>query len=178
MSSEWECFRRAQQGDNSAWINLTKDHQPRLLSLALLITGSSAAAEDIVQETFIRAFRAKIKNNTGTVQGLLSTIAYRLALKELKRLKRNEGFDNKAIVDKKQNSLADILHDERDRLVAETICSLDNKHREILVLRFYADHSYNEIAELTKLSLGTVKSRIFYAVKRCREILREKGILE
>lgn len=178
MSPEWECFLRAQKGDDRAWREMMDNYQPRLLSLTFLVTGSLSAAEDIVQETFLRALEMKIKNHDGSIRGLLGTIAYRLALKELKRSRRNAEFNNIELEDPGRNSLDVIIEDESGRVVAETIRGLDRIHRDILVLRFYAGHSYDEIADLIDLPIGTVKSRIFYAVKRCREILKDKGVLE
>jgi RNA polymerase sigma-70 factor (ECF subfamily) len=178
LSPEWEFFLRARKGDNRAWREMMDNYQPRLLSLAFLITGSLSAAEDIVQETFLHALGMKIKNHDGSVRGLLGTIAYRLALKELKRSRRTAEFDNIEHEDPGRNSLAGIIEDERGRMVAETIRGLDCTHRDILVLRFYAGHSYEEIADLIELPIGTVKSRIFYGVKRCREILKDKGVFE
>lgn len=175
MNSEWECLAQARLGDESAWRRLVDGHQQRLLSLALLITGSVQAAEDIVQETFMRAIYAKITHYKGTVQGFLGTIAYRLSLKENIRLRRQENMDFVDITDKNNNSLEKVLHDERDRCIAEAIRNLDARHRDVLLLRFYAGHSYDEIAELLQISTGTVKSRIFHAVKFCREALRRKG---
>jgi len=55
-------------------------------------------------------------------------------------------------------------------MVASAINNLDNAHRDILLLRFYAGLSYDEIAVLLDIPLGTVKSRIFYAVKSCRDM--------
>lgn len=178
MNAEWECLARAQRGDETAWRELISRHKARLTSLALLITGSAAAADDIVQETFVRALRAEIRHGTGTVQGFMGTIAYRLALKELKSVQRNQELGRVDPADHGPNPLDKVLLDERDRHVANAIRSLDAEHRDVLILRFYADHTYEEIAELLQISLGTVKSRIFYAVKSCRQILKEKGILE
>ena len=178
MNAEWEYLARAQLGDEIAWRELIRRHKARLTSLALLITGSAAAANDIVQETFVRALRAKIRHGTETVQGFMGTIAYRLALKELKSVQRNEKLGRVDLTDHGYTPLDNVLLDERDRHVADAIRSLDAEHRDVLILRFYANHSYEEIAELLQISLGTVKSRIFYAVKSCRQILREKGILE
>ena len=177
MNSEWERLTKARKGDETAWRDLVQQYQPRLMSLALLITGSSSSAEDVVQETFMRAFRARINHSKGTVQGFLGTIAYRLALKELKSSKRSETIDNHEITDNNRSSLDNVLLDERDRQIAEAIRGLDDKYRDVLVLRFYADHSYDEIADLLQIPLGTVKSRIFNAVKTCRMILKDKGIL-
>jgi RNA polymerase sigma-70 factor, ECF subfamily len=161
-----------------AWRVLVGQHQTRLIALALLITGSATAADDVVQETFVRALGAKIKRTTGTVQGFLGTIAYRLALKEAKRVRRNAKLDGLDLPDQGQNALDGILSDERDCLVAEAIGTLDAEHRDVLILRFYGGFSYEEIAGILQAPLGTVKSRIFYAVKSCREILRQKGVLK
>jgi RNA polymerase sigma-70 factor (ECF subfamily) len=178
VNAEWECLARAQLGDEIAWCELIRRHKARLKSLALLITGSAAAADDIVQETFVRALRARIRHRTGTVQGFMGTIAYRLALKELKSVQRNQGLGRVDSIDRGHTPLDNVLLNERDRHVADAIRSLDAEHRDVLILRFYADHTYEEIAELLQISLGTVKSRIFYAFKSCRQTLREKGILE
>lgn len=177
MNSKWDCLIRAQQGDETSCREVIKQYQTRLTALALLITGSAAAADDVVQETFIRALVAKLKNTKGTVLGFLGAIAYRLALKESKRIRRNVNLDRLDLLDQTPNPLDNVLIDERDRLVARAIGTLNADHRDVLVLRFYGGHSYEEIAELLKIPLGTVKSRLFYAVKSCREILREKGVL-
>lgn len=178
MISEWECLIRAQSGDEKSCRVLFDLYQTRLTALALLITGSTAAAADVVQETFVRALRAKLRNTGGTVTGFLGTIAYRLAIKESKRSNRNVDIAGLERLDEKTNPLDVILVDERDRLVAHAIGSLDIDHRDALVLRFYGGHSFDEIAELLDIPLGTVKSRVFYAVRSCREKLRKKGVLE
>ena len=178
MNAEWESFLRAQRGDETAWRVLIGQHQTRLTALALFITGSAAAADDVVQETFVRALRAKIKSVTGTVQGFLGIIAYRLALKEARRVQRNVELDGLDLADAGQTPLDNLLNDERERLVAEAIAALDEGQRDVLILRLYSGHSYEEIARILQIPLGTVKSRVFYAVKSCRESLRQKGVLK
>jgi len=54
--------------------------------------------------------------------------------------------------------------------------SLPADQREILALRFFGGHRYEEIARITEVPIGTVKSRIFYAIKTCRETLRNQGV--
>jgi len=177
VNSEWECLARAQRGDDMAWRVLIARHQARLAAIALFVTGSAAAADDVVQETLVRALRARIRHTSGTVRGFLGTIAYRLAVKEAARLKRNVGLDGVDLPGSGANALDLVLTDERDRGVAEAITTLDAEHRDVLILRFYGGHSYEEIAEILGIPLGTVKSRIFYAVKSCRGALKEKGVL-
>lgn len=178
MNLEWEILFRAQRGDDAACRALLDQYQSRLTALAILITGSPAVADDIVQETIVRALDARIKNTSGAVLGYLATIAYRLAVKESRRGKRSVGLEGLNLPDRGSDPLEDVLIDERDRLVARAISSLDTDHRDVLVLRFYGGHSFQEIAAQLGIPLGTVKSRVFYAVKSCREILREKGVLE
>jgi len=177
VDSEWECFTRAQCGDEMAWRVLIARHQTRLAALALFVTGSAEATDDVVQETFVRALRARISRNTGTVRGFLGTIAYRLAVKEAMRLRRNVGLDGRNVAESGRDALDRVLTEERDRLVADAITTLDAEHRDVLILRFYGGHSYEEIAETLGIPLGTVKSRIFHAVKSCRGTLKEKGVL-
>ncbi len=178
MSNEWERFDRAQNGDSAAWDELLGRHQSRLAALALLITGSSVAADDIVQETFLRAFQSRIRHRRGTVHGYLTTIAYRLALKEKQREKRNIGIEHANARARNSNPLDEILTSERDRSIAEAIHTLNEDHRNAMVLRFYGDHDYNDIARLLDIPPGTAKSRVFHAVSKCRKILKEKGIIE
>ena len=66
---------------------------------------------------------------------------------------------------------------ERERAVAEAIGALDTVHRETVVLRFYSDLSYDEIAQASGVPLGTVKSRLFNGVQQCRRFLQQKGII-
>jgi RNA polymerase sigma-70 factor (ECF subfamily) len=180
LNDEWECFLLARHGDEAASRKMISRHQPRLLALAMLVTGSSSAAEDVVQETFIRSLQASIKHQTGTVHGFLGTIAYRLALKERMRLLRDRDIEtvDLSLSHHEENPLDRMLLSEKDDHVARAIYSLNVEHRDVLILRFYADKTYEEISELLQIPLGTVKSRIFNAVKSCREILRNKGILE
>ncbi|HVP57262.1 MAG TPA: RNA polymerase sigma factor, partial [bacterium] len=131
MNSEWDCFIRAQDGDDLSWQVLIGQHQRRLTALALLVTGSVSAAEDVVQETFLRAIKAKIKRHSGTVSGFLGTIAYRLAVKEARRAKRHTSLDGLVLTDSGRTALDGLLKDERERLVIEAICALDDAHREV-----------------------------------------------
>jgi RNA polymerase sigma-70 factor (ECF subfamily) len=177
LSSDWELLERAGLGDERAWSELVRRHHQRLLGMVLLITGSPEAAEDISQEAFVRLFRSRLERR-GSVGGWLSTTAYRLAVKENRRGQHRSVLDGIDLPDPSGSPLDTVLTEERDRHVAAAIRALDPPHRDVMVLRFYGGHRYEEIARLTGVPLGTVKSRIFHAVKSCQTILRERGILE
>lgn len=146
--------------------------------MVFMILGSSTAAQDLVQESFIEVIRKRPRHRNGSFGAYLSTVAYHLALKEKKRNGRFvplEGFDREVDSD---SPLDEVLSKEKERTIARVIRSLDRDHRDILVLRFYGEYSYEEIARMTDLPVGTVKSRIFHAVKACREIMKRKGLFE
>jgi len=175
---EWARLHRAQKGEEKSWHKIIGHYRPRLAAMVLLMTGSPSATEDILQETFLRAMSAEIGHYSGSVRGFLGTIAYRLAVKESRRSNRHTNLDSIDLRDDTDNPLRALLKSERERYLADTIRSLSMEQRKVLILRFYGEFSYAEISQLIDVPLGTVKSRIFYAVKTCREILREKGILE
>ena len=176
--AEWAEFDRARRGDESAWRTLVMRHRARLMALAVLITGSNPASEDVVQETFTRALDARIHDSDGTVRGFLGTIAYRLAVKEKRRIRHHTEINETDHIDPNPGPLEGMLLDERNRSVAAAIRSIPEDQREALVLRCYGGHSYEAIAQLLDIPVGTAKSRVFYAVKSCREILKRKGVLE
>ncbi len=178
MNSDWELLENAVKGDRQAWSMLVTKYQAKLKSLALLISGSSQSAEDIVQETFMAAIHSIPKNRNGTVKGYLNTIAYRLSLKELHRLRREIDLDETEPIVPGSNQIEALLDDERDKAVAETILNLDFDHRLILVLRFYGEYTFEEMADLLQIPVGTAKSRLFYAVRYCRQELKRRGIIE
>jgi RNA polymerase sigma-70 factor (ECF subfamily) len=178
LTSDWESLDRARQGDESGWRDLVERHHAQLVSMVLLITGSVDAAKDVAQEVFTRLLRADLPHRCGSVGGWLSTTAYRLALKERLRARRDVDIERSDPPDSAPSPLEDIIAEERQRQVVAAIRALDEEHRDVLVLRFYGGHSYEQIARLLNLPLGTVKSRIFYAVKSCQQTLHDRGVWE
>jgi RNA polymerase sigma-70 factor, ECF subfamily len=172
----WDLLARAREGDEKAWSALFAAHSTHLVRLAAMMTGSPDAARDCVQEAFVRLLHAQIRHHDGSVRTYLSTIVFRLAVKEDARQKRADGHSPDASSGD-PDPLQLVLKTEEEREVAGAIRSLAQPHREVLVLRFYGDHSYEEIAAMTSVSIGTVKSRIFYAVKAVRAQLQERGAL-
>ena len=154
---------------------LFDQYSPRLLRMAALITGSTDAARDCVQETFVRVLSSVVHHQTGTLRAYLSTIVYRLALKETIRLQRLAPSGTLEPVSPDPSPLDNAIADERQREVARVLRALPAQHREILILRLHGENSYEEIAEIMGLPLGTVKSRIFNAVKQARSMMKRRG---
>jgi RNA polymerase sigma-70 factor (ECF subfamily) len=175
---DWQCLETAQGGDEKAWRDLFDRHYPSLVKMISCITGSIAAGHDLAQESFVRLLHARITHRSGTFKSFLSTIAYRLALKERSRHNSHPPSDSALIADNSPSPLELAIRDETDRIIFQVIQSLSAEHREILTLRFIGGQSYEEIASITEVPIGTVKSRMFYAVKISREMLKERGVFK
>jgi len=178
MNEDWHCLDLARRGDEAAWQALFDRHYAHLVRLALFLTGSLEAAQDVAQESFVRLLGIKLTHTEGTFKALMSTIAYRLALKERRRLSSQSSVHKMEVIDDTPSGLERAIADEADRAIFRAIQSLANDQREIITLRFFGGHTYEEIARVTGVPLGTVKSRIFYAIKNCRERLRKEGVLK
>jgi len=177
ITTGWDELARARNGSREAWRTLFEQHSPRLLRMTLLMTGSTDAARDCVQETFVRVLNSAVHHQDGSLRAYLSTIAYRLALKETMRLRRLVPADTLDSASSDPSPLDDAIADERQREVARVLRALPAGHREVLILRLHGQHSYEEIAGITGLPLGTVKSRIFNAVKRARTMMKKRGVI-
>jgi RNA polymerase sigma-70 factor (ECF subfamily) len=177
IAAGWDDLARARSGSQRAWRELFEQYSPQLLRMAVLMTGSTDAARDCVQETFVRALDSVVQHQRGTLRTYLSTIAYRLALKENMRLRRLGPVGVPEPISPDPSPLDKAIADERQREVARVLQELPPRHREILVLRLHGDHSYEEIAEITGIPVGTVKSRIFHAVKLARSEMKKRGIV-
>lgn len=144
--------------------------------MTAMITGSPDAARDCVQETFIKLLSSAASDRGTSLRAYLSTIAYRLALKEQRRWHRHVPGVMGETISTDPSPLDLVITDDAQREVARVLLSLPDQHREVLSLRFYGEHSYEEIARITGVPLGTVKSRIFNAVKSVRVLMKKRGI--
>lgn len=178
MNSDWEILSDARKGDQNASKILFEKYYRTIVKMAALITGSMDIAEDILQETFVRLLNRKIKHKKGSLKSYLTTIAFRLALKEKKRLGRYLRSEGKEYIDNTNSPLESRIMEENQNYIFETITSLPEHQKVVLVLRFYNELSYEDIADILQLPVGTVKSRIYYAVKACRGKLIERRVIE
>jgi RNA polymerase sigma-70 factor (ECF subfamily) len=178
MTDDWRCLELAHEGDEIAWRVLFQRHYASLVKMASCITGSLDSAHDLAQESFVRLLHAEISHRNGSFKSYLGTIAYRLSLKERKRHRSNHDLDTGSVADDSPSPLELAIQHETDRIIVGVIQSLANEQREILALRYFGGHSYEEIAQITEIPIGTVKSRIFYAVKICQEKLKARGVFK
>jgi RNA polymerase sigma-70 factor (ECF subfamily) len=153
--------RRAQRGDQGAFATLVDTHRHRLYTLAVRELGSAADAEDAVQETFIRAWRALPRFRA---EATFSTWLYRICLNAVHDQRARAargggvGLDELAEPADPRDS---ILEAELSGELQQALAGLDETYRTAVVLYDVLGRSYAEISEVLGVPEGTVKSRIF-----------------
>jgi len=175
--SEW--VQRAQAGDAEAFSALVLEHQPFVYNLALRVVGDADEAEDLAQEAFVRAWLA-LPNFRGQAQfrTWLYRIVTNLCCNRLPRLRRDllaMGEEEAADLpgEPKGDPASSVEADERRAFLHRQIEALPESYRLLVTLRFQQELSYDEIANVLSLPLGSVKTGLFRARARLREALHE-----
>jgi RNA polymerase sigma-70 factor (ECF subfamily) len=159
---------RARRGDRWAFEQLVERHQHRLFTLAARTLGSVDDAADAVQEAFIRAWLGLPRFRGGS---LFSTWLYRIGLNaahDQRVRRRTEPLDATREPADPQDSF---LTSELSSALQWALNELEEDYRVAVVLYDVLGCSYTEIAELTEVAEGTVKSRIFRGRSRLAELL-------
>jgi len=173
--SESSLVARLQSGDPRAFEELVIAHQHRVFGVALRMLGNAAEAEEIAQETFLRAhgavaaFRGEAKLSTW-LYGIASRLCFnRLGAGE-RRLTRGGDADLDRLAAPTADPAADLERSEVEQALHRAIAELPDDRRIVVVLRDIEGLSYEEIAAALDLELGTVRSRLH----RARMDLKDK----
>jgi len=157
---------QSRRGDRSAMERLFEVYRSMVFAVGLSICGNPEDADDVVQETFLRAFRSLGEwRGDSKFSTWLYTIARRVAIDWAARVRRRPRLSSAA------GQLADSDHGERVRRVLDTLKQLPEQQRLTLTLRHFRAMSIADIAEAQKCAEGTVKANLHFAVKRLRELL-------
>ena len=175
MTDENNLIDQALAGDRAAFTRLVQLNQDRLFASMLQVTGSPDEAEEVVQDAFIRAF-IKLETFKGNSQFFtwLYRIAFNSALTRRRRKRAKVSLDYSReqggleVADPGDGVDEPMLRRERIDMVRRAITSLSDEHRAILVLREMQDHSYEHIAEILEISIGTVRSRLSRARRQLK----------
>ena len=172
--TDQEIIKRVLSGETELFRDIIMKYESRIASVVFGMIGKTPEAEDIGQETFIKFYKnlRKFRGDSG-VGTYLTRIAINLSLNEIKRRKRknmmfmtnkNENFE---IADSSNNSET---KEDRD-LIHKAIQNLTPKFRSVIVLRLIEGYSTQETANLLKIPVGTVLSRLTRAQTKLKEIL-------
>jgi RNA polymerase sigma-70 factor, ECF subfamily len=166
-------------GDDAMITELYRRYRgPLLLFVLRLTAGDRQRAEDIVQETMVRAWReaGRLDHGEPSLMPWLATVARRIVIDEQRRRRVRPPEIGGAEVDQ-----APVADDETENLlrkvvVAEALQALSAAHREVLNETILRDRTVNQAAEVLGIPVGTVKSRVYYALKALRVVLAERGV--
>lgn len=182
---DWAIVQRVQNGEVSAFNQLVQKYRQPLFSTIYNMTGNREDATDIAQEVFIKAFQS-IKRFRG--QASFYTWLYRIAVNSsitfIKRAKKQR-FINYETIDEtlvsseileyftaKTKTEKGALLKELQEKLNEALQKLSPKHRIVVILHEVEGMSHKEIADITKTSEGTVRSRLHYAKKMLQVFLQ------
>lgn len=181
-----ELVERALEGDESAYQALVEKYERALYHHIRKTVRNEQVVEDLVQESFIKAFEAL---DTYSPEYAFSTWLYRIAKNHAidflrkrklrtrsidKPIRTKEGEMDYQVPDTTYRPDQHIVDDQRKELIQEAIDSLPPKYYRVIVLRHQQEKSYQEIADELDLPLGTVKAHIFRARERLNKYLRDK----
>jgi len=152
-------------------------HRP-LLTFTLRLTGGDRQwAEDVVQETMIRAWRSadRLDVDGTSLMPWLATVARRIVIdnrrsRDVRPPEVGDGpLENFPMADEMEGLLRKVV-------VTEALGALSPAHREILTETVLRDRTVNQAAEVLGIPVGTVKSRVYYALRALRVALEERGV--
>jgi RNA polymerase sigma-70 factor (ECF subfamily) len=170
-TSDSELMRQVRGGRTVALATLFERHHTRVYRYCLRMTGNRAAAEDLVQDVFMKMlkYKATFKEDSELVPWMFG-IARNSCLAHLKR-RAAEQVPATVPAEEVPEEPHDEPHDQRQtELVRQALLKLPPERREVLVLSRYEYKSYDEIARVLDCSVGAVKVRVHRAMKQLREI--------
>jgi RNA polymerase sigma-70 factor (ECF subfamily) len=170
-------IQRSLGGDLDAWGEIVKRYKAAVFGVALGILRHPSDAEDAASDAFIRAYE---RLNQYDLQRKFSTwiftIVTNLCKNKLRRDKFTAPLKHVSRVIGGRDPAEIVYQEARDALVQEAIAQLDDKYRPAIILRYYADLDYQEIAQILNLPEGTIKTRLHRAKDELRRILTAKGV--
>jgi RNA polymerase sigma-70 factor (ECF subfamily) len=181
-ATDEELVRRAQQDDERAFGELVTRYESKVYSLAMKMLRNPEDAEDVLQDTFLRAYRG-IKSFKGN--STFSTWVYRItANSALMRLRKKqlpqvsiEDSDERetpiSIADWAPGPVEQLLNQEMQRVMDEAIEALPPEFRQVFILRDVEELSNADVAEILDLSVAAVKSRLHRARLKVRNRLAQ-----
>lgn len=171
---EVQLIKRSLFDDLEAWGEIVSRYKERVYGLALGIMKEPADADDVVQDAFIKAYNNLDSYDLNRdLQPWLFTIAANIAKNKLRRSNfrrqlRHPGWLPGRTVDDPAEQAG---KEKREDRVRETLSQLPEKYRIPITLRYYGDFSYDRIAEVTDLPVGTVKTRLHRGKNKMKDAL-------
>lgn len=172
---------QARRGNQEAFARLVEAYQVPIYNLAYRMLGSAAEAEDATQETFLRVYtRLDTYDPARKFSSWILSVASHHCVDRLRRRRESavsmeEVMAWRWLPDEQPRPEERVMARERSRDMHAILASLPSQYRLVIVLRYWHDMSYEEIAEVTESTASAVKSRLHRARQVIADMLAEGG---
>ena len=185
--SDKELILNYLEGNEKAFEILLNRHRNKIYTSIYLFVKDSDLAEDIFQDVFIKIIDTLRKgkyNHEGKFLQWAMRISYNMCVDNFRRSKRRtkvsatETFDIFDVLEtKEENMETKIIKSQLHTKVRQLVDQLPAEQREVVILRHYADMSFKEISQLTRVSINTALGRMRYALINMRKMVNDRELL-
>jgi len=155
---------------------LHHQHAAAIWRYAARLTGNPTSADDVVQETLLRAWRTPhiLEQDPSAARAWLITVARHVVIDDARSAKSRHETASGTLPEPIQADSTGALFDAL--LVAEALTTISADHRDVIVRAYYGGRSIAELSDELHIAPGTVKSRLHYGLRALRLALQEKGV--
>jgi RNA polymerase sigma-70 factor (ECF subfamily) len=183
VDQEQGWIEAARKGDRNAFGRLVEAYQGPVYNLTYRMLGNPDEAEDAAQETFLRAYRKLGSYDpTRKFSTWLLSIASHYCIDRLRRRRltwlslEDEGLPAEAMTSHQPGPERSLVQSEHEAQIQALLDTLSADYRTVVVLHYWHDLSYEEIAQTTGSTVSAVKSRLFRARRMLAQRLQEAGV--
>jgi RNA polymerase sigma-70 factor (ECF subfamily) len=180
VNDESQLIEAAMGGDSAAFGDLVRRYQDRLYTAVVHIVGCRAEAEDVVQDAFVHAFtKLRTFKQNSQFYTWLYRIAFNVSISRRRRkrievsVEENRELTGGEPLDTASSPSEPLEQAERKERLQLALSRLTEEHRSIIILRHMEEFSYEDIAAVLAIEVGTVRSRLHRARAALLEQLKE-----
>lgn len=179
MIADLDLVREVKGGDGRAFSELVRRHQKALYRLAVRFTKDHDMAEDVVQESFVKAYE---KIQSFEERASFKSWVFRIAINTCKNKIRGGAGQNKTNIEDVDLAVESSIHEDYEfkqvfGLVRDEVDKLPDRQRAALTLRVFDEMSFQEIAEVMGCPYDTAKANYRHAVLKLRDVLTKNGLV-
>jgi RNA polymerase sigma-70 factor, ECF subfamily len=173
-STDTQLLRQVAAGDEAAFAELYDLYAPPVFNYLLRLVNEPSVAEEILQEVFLAMWQSAHRfREEARVKTWLLRIAHHQAVSWLRRTRAVLWTDDELEADEHVSIEEHLAHSWQTDQVRTALRRLSSNHRAVIELTFVQGLSYTEIAEVMNCPIGTVKSRMSYALRHLNTLLSE-----
>jgi RNA polymerase sigma-70 factor, ECF subfamily len=168
-------IQKAQAGDRGAFGFLYKEYYEKIYRYCKIQMYNDTGAEDICQETFLRAWKSLPKftiNDHGTFQAFLFRIARNLII-DVSRKKKEYSLAAYEEVETNEDFAADVDRTTAVEQLKKALAKLNDKDRQIIILRYFEEMSHTEVAKIVGIKEGALRVRTIRLLQKMKSLLKK-----